>query len=121
MSIEDDMFNAFKYAGFGTKIDPTKMIRAILRSVEVSMLTQMGARIRTRLSKLKQEQEPADTSMDPFAILGVDMNATREEVDKAYKEKAKIMHPDAGGNNEEMVKLNAAYEAMYLFKGWEGK
>lgn len=121
MSIEDDLHNAFKYTGFGPKIDPTKMIRSILRNLEVSMLSQMGARIRARLTELQQEQGPIDTSMDPFAILGVDMNATREEVDKAYKEKAKAAHPDVGGSNIEMAKINAAYETIRVFKGWKEK
>lgn len=125
MGMEEDLFNAFKYAGFGQKVDPTKMIQSILRNLEVSMLSQMDARIRARLSELQQErgqeQGPMDASMDPFAILGVNMNSTREEVDKAYKEKAKAVHPDVGGSNIEMVRINAAYEAIRLFKGWKVK
>lgn len=119
MSIEEDLLRAFKYTGFGQKIDPTKMIRAILRNLEVSMLSQMDARIRARLSEL--QGTPQDMFMDPFAILGVGMNATREEVDRAFKEKAHAVHPDKGGSNEEMVRLNAAYEAVRLFKGWKEK
>lgn len=125
MSIEDDLFNAFKYAGFGQRVDPTKMIRSILRNLEVSMLSQMEARIHARLGELRQEQGPVDTSMDPFAILGVDMNSTREEVDRAYREKAKAVHPDTHpddrSSNIEMAKVNAAYEAIRLFKGWKAK
>jgi DnaJ-domain-containing protein 1 len=119
VSIEDDLFHAFKYAGFGQKIDPTAMIRMILRNLEITMLSQMDARIRARLSEL--QGAPQDTSMDPFSILGVDMSATREEVDKAYREKAKSVHPDVGGSNIEMAKINAAYEAIRLFKGWKEK
>ena len=121
MSIEEDLFSTFKYAGFGNRIDPTKMIHMILRNLEVSMLSQMDARIRARLSELRQEQEQGsvDDSMDPFVILGVEMDSTREEVDKAYKEKAKAVHPDVGGSNVEMTKINAAYEAIRLFKGWK--
>ena len=85
------------------------------------MLSQMKARIQMRLNELQQEQGPVDTSMDPFAILGVEMNSTREEVDKAYREKAKAAHPDVGGSNIEMAKINAAYEAIRLFKGWKAK
>lgn len=125
MSIEDDLFNAFKYTGFTQKTDPTKMIRSILRNLEVSMLSQMRARIQTRLSELQQEQGSVDVSpndsMDPFTILGVDVNSTREEVDKAYREKAKTTHPDVGGSTIEMVRVNAAYESIRLFKGWKTK
>lgn len=121
MSIEDDLFSAFKYAGFGPRVDPTKMIQSILRNLEVSMLSQMKARIQMRLNELQQEQGPVDTSMDPFTILGVEMDSTREEVDKAYREKAKAAHPDVGGSNIEMAKINAAYEAIRLFKGWKAR
>lgn len=120
MGIEDDLFNTFKYAGFtggGGKVDPTKMIRTLLRNLEISMLTQMQARIRIRLEQL--QGGPKDDSMDPFSILGVDIHATREEVDKAYREKAKAAHPDVGGSNFEMAKINAAYEAIRLFKDWK--
>lgn len=122
MGIEEDMFNAFKYTSFNQRVDPTKMIRSILRNLELSMLAQMRTRIQLRLDELQHEQheqDPSNNEMDPFAILGVDMNATREEVDRAYREKAKTMHPDIGGNNIDMVKLNAAYEAIRLFKGWK--
>lgn len=119
MSIEDDLFNAFRFAEFGEKTDPTKMIHSIVRNIEIAMLSQMQARIHARLSVL--QGVPEDTSMDPFSILGVDMDATREEVDKAYREKAKAAHPDKGGNNMEMVRVNAAYEAIRLFKGWKEK
>lgn len=119
MSIEDDLFSAFKYAGFGQRVDPTKMIRVMLRNLEISMLSQMDARIRARLNEL--QGVPQDVSMDPFSILGVDMNATHEEVKKAYREKARAAHPDAGGSNEKFVKVQAAYEAICLLKRWKTK
>ena len=119
MSIEDDLFSTLKYAGFNKKLDPTKMISSILRNLEISMLSQMGARINARLNEL--QGTPQDMSMDPFSILGVDVDATREEVDKAYRKKANAMHPDKGGSNIEMAKINAAYEAIRLFRGWKVK
>ena len=125
MSIEDELFHAFKYAGFAQKIDPTIMIRTLLRNLEISMLSQMEASIRMRLSELQGINQNSDSStgstdsMDPFIILGVEIDATREEVTKAYREKAKNFHPDKGGNNEDMVKINAAYETIRIFKGWK--
>lgn len=124
MGIEDDLFNAFKYAGFGKKTDPTEMIRTLLNNLEISMLSQMRGRISARLGELYSQQRQktsgaADDSMDPFIILGVDTNANREEVDKAYREKAKVAHPDKGGSNIEMARINAAYEAIRLFKNWK--
>lgn len=127
MGMEEEVFGAFKYTGFmsgNKKIDPTVMVRTLLNRLEVSMLAQMQAKIKARISELQGNNEPQqedEGSMDPFAILGVDMNATREEVDKAYKEKAHSVHPDVGGSNIEMAKLNAAYETIRIFKGWKEK
>jgi len=124
MGLEEDLFNAFKYAGFSQKTDPTKMIHTLITKLEISMLSQMQEKIRRRLTELSRQQGvygASDDSMDPFVILGVDVNATREEVDKAYREKAKVAHPDKGGTNIEMARLNAAYEALRLFRGWVEK
>lgn len=44
----------------------------------------------------------------PYSILGVSRNATREEIEAAFREKAKRAHPDCGGSNEEMQRLNEA-------------
>lgn len=43
-------------------------------------------------------------------ILGVPQRATREQIDAAYKIKAKVAHPDAGGSGEAMAALNRARE-----------
>ena len=45
-------------------------------------------------------------------------NATEEEVKKAYRDRARVSHPDRGGSQEEMKKVNAAWEAIKLFRGW---
>lgn len=37
---------------------------------------------------------------------------TKADVKAAYRAAAKSAHPDAGGNDEEMKKLNAAYELV---------
>lgn len=41
-------------------------------------------------------------------VLGVSPQATRSEIDAAYREKSKTAHPDAGGTAEAMKALNAA-------------
>ena len=47
-------------------------------------------------------------SNSPWEILGLKPGASSTEIDAAYREKAKRWHPDAGGNHEQMAKLNAA-------------
>ena len=115
MGIEDDLFNTLKYANLGGKSDPLKMMRTMLNNLEVTLLKKMDAQIRARISVLKGD----DTELDPFTILGVKTDATKDEVTQAYREKAVRAHPDKGGSNEEMAKVNAAYEAIKLFKGWK--
>ncbi len=45
-------------------------------------------------------------------LLGVPPGASREAIKKAYRAKAKICHPDAGGNPEKFRALTAAYNAL---------
>jgi hypothetical protein len=41
-------------------------------------------------------------------VLGVRPNAPRSEVERAFRERAKVAHPDMGGSAAEMAALNAA-------------
>ena len=41
-------------------------------------------------------------------ILGVDRNASLKECENAYRSKLKVVHPDAGGSHDAMVRLNRA-------------
>ncbi len=49
-----------------------------------------------------------DNTPSLYAILGLNQNASKEEIKKAFKQKALIMHPDKGGDPEE-VYLNVHY------------
>ena len=56
---------------------------------------------------------------DPYIILGVDRNATEDEVKKAYRELARKYHPDNYADNplsdlasEKMKEINDAYDAI---------
>ena len=56
---------------------------------------------------------------DPYKVLGVNMNATDEEIKKAYRDLARKYHPDKYANTdladlaaEKMKEINAAYEEI---------
>ena len=47
-----------------------------------------------------------------YQILGLDMNASADDIKKAYKKLAIQNHPDKGGNEEEFKKINEAYSIL---------
>ncbi len=49
---------------------------------------------------------------NPHVILGVDRDADLEAIKRAYLQLAKTAHPDAGGSQEDFVRLQSAYDAM---------
>jgi len=47
-----------------------------------------------------------------YRLLGVSPSSTWDEIEKAYRKKAKIHHPDLGGDEDTMKALNEAYEML---------
>ena len=49
---------------------------------------------------------------DHYTTLGVDKNASQEEIKKAYKTLANKHHPDKGGDQEKFKEISKAYEVL---------
>ncbi len=49
---------------------------------------------------------------DYYEILGVNRNASRDEIKKAYRRLAHKHHPDKGGNETQFKKINEAYQVL---------
>jgi len=50
--------------------------------------------------------------MDYYSTLGVNKNATQDDIRKAYKKQSMQHHPDRGGNEEVFKKINEAYSTL---------
>ena len=49
---------------------------------------------------------------NPYRILGLNKDASKEEIKEAYKKLAKLHHPDKGGNEEMFKLIKSAYELL---------
>lgn len=51
-------------------------------------------------------------SRELYEVLGVDQEATQEQIKKAFRKLVVKHHPDKGGDAEKFKELNAAYEVL---------
>jgi curved DNA-binding protein CbpA len=49
---------------------------------------------------------------DLYAILGTERDASLEEIERAFRTKAKALHPDAGGSEEDFKALSQAIRVL---------
>lgn len=49
---------------------------------------------------------------NPYEILGVPVDAEKEDIKKAFRTLSKKHHPDAGGDPEEFKKISEAYDTL---------
>ena len=49
---------------------------------------------------------------DPYQVLGVSSTASSVEIKAAYRQLVKLHHPDAGGDEQRILALNAAWEVL---------
>ena len=52
-----------------------------------------------------------------YKLLGVSPSAPWEEIERAYRLKAKVHHPDRGGDDDAMRALNDAYAQLKALRG----
>lgn len=69
----------------------------------------------------RQEEKSETRPKDPYQVLGVNRNATREEIQSAYREKVKQYHPDRVSQlgeelqemaNQKFVEIKEAYDKL---------
>lgn len=116
MGIEEDLANMLKFANVKDPKQINAMLATLVSSVQVGVLKKMRADLDKMIKQLQASSSVGGA--DPYTILGVDSSATREEIDKAFKKKAWTAHPDHEGSHEQMLLVNAAYEAIKRVRGW---
>ena len=60
---------------------------------------------------------PDGSPADPYAVLGVARSAPWEQIVAAHKRLARAWHPDAGGDEDLIRQLNAAYAELRVRRG----
>jgi len=53
-----------------------------------------------------------EIKMNPYKVLGVSENATKEEIKKAYRKLAVEYHPDRGGDEEKFKQISEAHSIL---------
>lgn len=118
MSMEDNLFNLFKGLNLGGTSKMNELLKTLVTSVQINTLKKLRADL-DKYIKTLQSQVSFTGEMNPYSILGVDEHATKDEVTRAFRKKSMDAHPDRGGSNEEMAKINAAYEVIRRIRGWK--
>ena len=52
--------------------------------------------------------------MDPFVLLGISRDSSSERARQAWRDKARVCHPDAGGSDAAMQELNEALRLVLV-------
>ncbi len=103
--------------GFG--FNELLMLMLVIAVLHISGLWPMIIR---GLRELRGEKvdavQPGKDQVDLcYKMLGLSPSAPWEDVEKAYRQKAKIHHPDHGGDGDTMRALNDAYTLIKRLRG----
>jgi DnaJ-class molecular chaperone len=50
--------------------------------------------------------------LNPYEVLGLNSDATQEEIKKRYRQLAQDLHPDRGGDGDKFAQVNLAYDIL---------
>jgi len=88
--------------------------------VELSVVESRWAgawlRVRDGLPPFRERQvrvaSVAPRSVDPHATLGVPVGAPLEELKARFRESARVLHPDQGGDAAAFIAMKRAYDTL---------
>jgi len=114
---DEEFMNVLKHLNISSAFDMGRLVDLLVTNAEIDALKKLRKAINTYIKVLQSRTETSEFE-DPYSILGVSSTSTREEVKSAFRKKAWESHPDRGGSNDDMIKVNAAYEAIRRVRGW---
>lgn len=102
---------------FGNSLQELVMLMVIIGALSMS---GFWPRIIRGLRELRGDVLPEEPQSQAvvgdldvcYRMLGLSPSAPWEDVEKAYRRKAKIHHPDVGGDADAMRALNEAYDKL---------
>lgn len=96
---------------------PRDNLRVLYLAIDSIRLNEKrGVDAGTMRSAYLQLNAPADEN--PYQRAGIRPGMTRDEALQQYRAKAKDLHPDLGGTDEQMAALNAAWRRVQELEGW---
>ena len=104
-------------------MSPIHQLIVLIIVVAVLSGTGLWPRIIRALRELRGEhvdppQGTSPSDMDIcFKMLGISPSAPWDDIERAYRQKAKVHHPDHGGDGDAMRALNEAYTLIKRTRG----
>lgn len=89
-------------------VDNLNVLRLAIEALRMNEVRGIGRHVRDAYLQLSAAAE----HRDPYEVLGVRSDAALEVVEAAYKQVAKMAHPDRGGDPELMRQANSAIEEI---------
>ena len=111
--MSSDFFDFLKTMGF-EGADKDEMLKTLYDQLLLSVAETLHSMSGRMVNDLRAKRKV----FNPYEVLGIQPGASREDVDKAYLRMANKCHPDKGGTNEAMTKINLAKELVYRMNNW---
>ncbi len=91
----------------------------IIGSWSPKSMRAVGRAVREAFTREAAPPRPvADSDLEVcYRILGVSSSASWDEIQQAYRRKAKVHHPDRGGDEDAMRALNEAFSLLKQTRG----
>jgi len=99
----------------GCEADPLRTwLDGVSNDMLPGLLTLLQYEVSFRNERLQAMQEEKDSysGVDAYEYFGLDEEATDQEIARAYRQKAKELHPDKGGDEEDFEDMRKRYDQL---------